>query len=360
MKKDFYFQFLDSQKLGKVVKLDHIVHEKSIINPDPMFDDIYFIFSDKSKCNINVISEMNDYSAYSSGKYYMARILNEQNIWQFDKKEPVTFEHRELINKEGEVVSTLDPDEDFIRKHNNSNNKKIIAIPPKLVINKNNLVEIQKAKQILGAKFNSSINVSNINLFQDKGYDNVLQAPNNDFLDKNAISTGSPEDIKKFENSNTILPDGLILIEREILKNAEIENYLKNADNDETEIKTVSDVNNPEETTLNENKTASPEPSEKSTVHQDNDVPEEDKFSLPVNNDSPIIGIISKCKKVEIDAPLILNLNIPSKSIYNFVKENFDEKYIDDFFNIIINDISIDEIKKALRKALENSYESAE
>jgi hypothetical protein len=42
------------------------------------------------------------------------------------------------------------------------------------------------------------------------------------------------------------------------------------------------------------------------------------------------------------------------------IKENFDESCIDDFFNIIISDISTEQIKQSLKNALMASYEGKE
>jgi hypothetical protein len=75
---------------------------------------------------------------------------------------------------------------------------------------------------------------------------------------------------------------------------------------------------------------------------------------------SPIYNMVVGCKKKSVTAPLMLDLELPGKSMYNMIKENFDESCIDDFFNIIISDISTEQIKQSLKNALMASYEGKE
>jgi len=78
-----------------------------------------------------------------------------------------------------------------------------------------------------------------------------------------------------------------------------------------------------------------------------------------VQNDSsdPVNILLNKSKKVDTDFSMDLTISLPSKDLYNMVKENFEEGDIKTL-DYIINNLDIDAIKESLKTALKNVYDN--
>jgi len=75
-----------------------------------------------------------------------------------------------------------------------------------------------------------------------------------------------------------------------------------------------------------------------------------------IDKSDPVYILISKSKKNDIEVTMVMDVSLPSKSLYDISKESFedgDEKFMD----YIIDDLSIDAIKKALKIAIKEMYE---
>lgn len=79
----------------------------------------------------------------------------------------------------------------------------------------------------------------------------------------------------------------------------------------------------------------------------------------PVKEVDPVVLMISKSKKKDADISMNLTISLPTKELYNVIRENFDlgEESVLEY---IISNISIDEIKASLKGALRSLYEEAE
>jgi hypothetical protein len=75
-----------------------------------------------------------------------------------------------------------------------------------------------------------------------------------------------------------------------------------------------------------------------------------------IDKSDPVCILMSKAKKVEMDINMEMSVSLPSKSLYDIAKESFDygnEKFV----NYIVDEITVDEIKDALKSAIKNMYE---
>jgi hypothetical protein len=75
-----------------------------------------------------------------------------------------------------------------------------------------------------------------------------------------------------------------------------------------------------------------------------------------INNSDPIYILLSKSKKEEIDITMSMTVSLPSKHLYNIAKESFEDGN-EKFIEYIIEHITVDEIKDALKISLTNMYE---
>lgn len=83
---------------------------------------------------------------------------------------------------------------------------------------------------------------------------------------------------------------------------------------------------------------------------------EVEKQKAKVDESDPVYILISKCKKEDSEISMGISVSLPPKSLYDIAKQSFDkgnEKFID----YIIDDLSVDEIKNALKIAIAEMYE---
>lgn len=75
-----------------------------------------------------------------------------------------------------------------------------------------------------------------------------------------------------------------------------------------------------------------------------------------IDKNDPVYILMSKSKKVETEIEMIMTVSLPSKSLYEIAKTSFDEGDIK-FIDYIVDEMSTDEIKTALKDALKQMYE---
>jgi hypothetical protein len=78
-----------------------------------------------------------------------------------------------------------------------------------------------------------------------------------------------------------------------------------------------------------------------------------------IDKNDPVYILMSKSKKIDTDIQMTLTIALPSKSLYNLAKESFEDggsKVIE----YIIENITIKEIKEALKVAIADMYENVE
>jgi hypothetical protein len=69
----------------------------------------------------------------------------------------------------------------------------------------------------------------------------------------------------------------------------------------------------------------------------------------------PVYILMSKAKKVDSEISMTLSISLPSKSLYNIAKDSFDDGE-KKFVEYIIQNVTVDEIKEALKIAITNMY----
>jgi len=75
-----------------------------------------------------------------------------------------------------------------------------------------------------------------------------------------------------------------------------------------------------------------------------------------IDKTDPVYILMSKSKKIENEINMIMTVSLPPKSLYDISKSSFDEgdkKFID----YIVDEMSIDQIKDALKSALRDMYD---
>ena len=70
----------------------------------------------------------------------------------------------------------------------------------------------------------------------------------------------------------------------------------------------------------------------------------------------PIYILIEKCKKKEAQINISVNAALPGKSIYNLIKDEYDEADLGTFFDILIDNLDTQIIKDSIKKALVEAY----
>lgn len=81
--------------------------------------------------------------------------------------------------------------------------------------------------------------------------------------------------------------------------------------------------------------------------------------SAETNTTDPVFILMSKAKKEDSDITMTMTIALPPKSLYDIAKESFeggDKKFIE----YIIENISVNEIKDALKIAITDMYENIE
>ena len=82
--------------------------------------------------------------------------------------------------------------------------------------------------------------------------------------------------------------------------------------------------------------------------------------TTPINKidiGDPVNIMLNKSKKIDTEINMDLTIALPSKELYNIIKENFEDGDIK-ILEYIINNLNIDEIKTSLKTGLKNMYEN--
>ncbi len=71
----------------------------------------------------------------------------------------------------------------------------------------------------------------------------------------------------------------------------------------------------------------------------------------------PVYILMQKSKKTDTEISMNITISLPSKSLYNIAKESFDNAQ-EKFVEYILEDVTVDKIKEALKIAITEMYES--
>jgi len=346
-KSKLYQVIADGPEQGQIKTLRDLVSEEGIT---------YLRFTDGTKCNIAFVGKMNDAKAYDAGMY-VSEIYDTKNIWTFEKKTEGS-DNRQLFSEDaGRWFTGADP------YHKDNKTRTIIeATPPRRVVSEEDIKTSKERLRELGFDENTpGFEQSNGIIIEDQqqlgalhqsagvhgvGYEGGvkglrpigIEEGTTINLDSDVVMPPTPKDMAKYQRANEIyIPEDIN------------ESFnLQSSENTEDQAQQLVEM-----------VTQTPQPPQQTVINStpDEQIPvQEPKKDNPLEN-SPIWSIVSKCKKKECQAPLILNLSLPGKSIYNLIKEEYEDEALEDFFDIIISGISTEQIKESLKEALRASYE---
>lgn len=338
--KTILLQYLRGEKIGQIVEAVGIDREDE--------ETAFVELSDNSRMNAELIGSPNDVAAYQRG-LIMVQIPDRNNTWTL-KEDAVTAEDRLLTDdKSGQQFQTLDPYA-FGKEGGESKlrNEKIM-LPPKRL-------------QAFWMRHNGQAAAGVKNGIE---YGNLVKEMSTLSPDQWSGSTAQFYDLEKFQTAK----DLYIMVDpstnmptfdvRQLEDDGGFDFDAKPAAPAQPVIKAK-----PEDLDL---RTVPQQPGSTVTPNQwsgsatQNPVqakPEDPVLQVKDMTGSPVYNIVSKCKKRHVDMPLTIGLDIPGKTIYTLIKEEYEDGCLEDFFDIIINDLSIEDIRKALRDALEQSYEA--
>lgn len=75
------------------------------------------------------------------------------------------------------------------------------------------------------------------------------------------------------------------------------------------------------------------------------------------NESDPVYILMSKAKKMDTEIRMDMSVSLPLPSLYQIAKDSF-ENGDDKFIDYIVDEITVDEIKKALKSAIYSMYEN--
>ena len=78
-----------------------------------------------------------------------------------------------------------------------------------------------------------------------------------------------------------------------------------------------------------------------------------------VESTDPVYILMSKSKKIDSDITMTMSISLPPKNLYDIAKESFDEGD-EKFVEYIIENITVNEIKEALKIAITDMYENVQ
>lgn len=313
-----WFQHLAKEQLGSVVQLVGIEEDD---------DMILFHFSDGSKCNVEFIGALNDTKAFDNNMV-MAEISDPKNIWTFTEKVIVPKTKR-AIDRDGQEWEIPDPYYDPKGdKGPQKEVKKIVGIPPRAV----NRTKLEKFGISLGEpeqELVATITEPKV-LNAQEAINEIKLAPKNENKTSTLNSVaGEPEHAvirPSYLELNPIV-GGTWTVDAEKIKEIQIVKGDKNV-----LIDTLKALE---------------------MFSEGNKVVEDSKKKY--END-PIYILIEKCKKKEAQINISVNAALPGKSIYNLIKDEYDEADLGTFFDILIDNLDTQIIKDSIKKALVEAY----
>ena len=312
-----WFQHLSKEQLGNVVQLTGIEEDD---------DMILFHFSDGSKCNVEFIGALNDPKAFENNMV-MAEISDPKNICTFNEKVIVPKTKR-AIDRDGQEWEIPDPYYDPKGdKGPQKEVKKIVRIPPRAV----NRTKLEKFGISLGEPEQESvIAVSEPKILNAQ--EAIIEAKKGPKNDQNALPLnniiGGEQEVThpSYLELNPII-GGTWTVDVEKIKEIQITDGSKNV-----VINTLEALKR-----FSEGGKSVEDPKKK------------------YEND-PIYILVEKCKKKEAQINISVNAALPGKSIYNLIKDEYDEEDLSTFFDILIDDLDTQIIKDSIKKALVEAY----
>lgn len=356
MAKQKLYQYLQGEKQGKIVSLTGVENEDNVT---------YLTFDDGGRCNVEFVAGLNNSRAYNEGKF-IAEVCDRNNIWTFEKKIVKDDVRYGTLKDTGEIVAGWDP---YTHGKDGGENKarvSVTAFPPRHTVTRDEMESGAKRLQELGISPDTpgyeegmkSLTMPSQMDLQNKVMGNGLQVERSGAYSYDHVRSEVYDEKGNFLGKTTMNLDSATVKAPSAKDLAQYQRA--------TEIYIPEDINESvsEPETVQQSQATQPLIVEKTDnitqkvehIEEVRNTMIEQTVETKLNTASPIYSIVSKCKKKAVKIPLELEINIPSKSIFNLINDEYDEESVDEFFDIILAEIKTDDIKKCLREALYESY----
>lgn len=319
IKHPIYFQYLRGENQGKIVELEKIDDSGAL-------NEYLYYFNDGTKYFESFVGLWGDVNAYTSNKI-LAMIPNINSLWRFEVKE-VKQQHKKSIGEDGKEYEIPDPyfiDRNTGKTLHNTQSIKVSdkAYPPPY--RRFEPIEISNEYYMSYSSDKEDI--------QDKG----IQTEESNKETENSNWRVSPNILEKAPQQDMPITINLDLKDDQfmgpvvsIIKDKEIfagPDKLWNILNDlVNEILTDPSVEYP--------------------------IKENNEFNIS----DPIKILVDSCKKNPQNITMDINIDLPNKSFYTMVYENYGEEMANKAIYYLIDNLDTSVIKQALNESLIEAY----
>lgn len=317
-KEPIYFQYLRGENKGKIVKLEQI----DDISPAGNSQYLYY-FDDGSKFFEEFIGMWGDYNAFKSGKI-LSLIPDINSTWKFNDKE-IKHIHKTARGEDGTEYEIPDPY--FIDR----NTGKPLHTGESIKVSENANPPVYRRGQ--------DISIPN---YYYLSYKETYDEPKKDIAQEKEMI---PEPVKE--------PEPQIIEKSPNIKRQEP--LTINLDHPDT-------ANDPIIAIIKDNEIIAG-PEKLSNVLNDLLEEPETNNNIYTNNISefltisePIKILVDSCKKTPQDIEMSINIDLPNKSFYDMLCENYGQDKAKESIVYIINNLDVSVIKDALKNSLIASY----
>jgi len=319
IKHPIYFQYLRGENQGKIVELEKIDDSGTL-------NEYLYYFNDGTKYFESFVGLWGDVKAYTSNKI-LAMIPNINTLWRFEVKE-VKQQHKKSIGEDGKEYEIPDPyfiDRNTGKALHNTQSIKVSdkAYPPPY----RRFEPIEISNEYYMSYSSDKENI------QDKG----IQTEENDKETEDSNWRVSPNILEKSPQQDMPITMNLDLKDDQfmgpvvsIIKDKEIfagPDKLWNILNDlVNEVLTDPSVEYP--------------------------IKENNEFNIS----DPIKILVDSCKKNPQNITMDINIDLPNKSFYKMVYENYGEEMANQAIYYLIDNLDTSVIKHALKESLIEAY----
>ena len=312
IKHPIYFQYLRGENQGKIVELEKIDDSGAL-------NEYLYYFNDGTKYFESFVGLWGDVNAYTSNKI-LAMIPNINSLWRFEVKE-VKQQHKKSIGEDGKEYEIPDPyfiDRNTGKTLHNTQSIKVSdkAYPPPY--RRFEPIEISNEYYMSYSSDKEDI--------QDKG----IQTEDSNWRVSPNILEKAPQQDMPITMNLDLKDDQFMGPVVSIIKDKEIfagPDKLWNILNDlVNEILTDPSVEYP--------------------------IKENNEFNIS----DPIKILVDSCKKNPQNITMDINIDLPNKSFYTMVYENYGEEMANKAIYYLIDNLDTSAIKQALIESLIEAY----
>ena len=323
-----YYQYLNGEKRGEITTLKYI--------DDTFPGGVMYYFEDGFKCFDQVIGEYGDKNAFKEGKV-LVRIQSINKKWSFKEneiREVAQKAYSDDAQMEFEIPDPYFVDKSGKRLHDSVLKSSVDAYPPSFTCKKD-VLEIPEEYYTSWKKDQTSKKVEAIEE-ETSDTDFEVMSENDDYFNRTEAIASS--------DNTLFIPQHIENPKQEITLDY-------NGDYSNCSV-TISNATgkNPHHKILS-------------------DIPVKDLldaylFGNQADKDETVsdamVLLTDSCKKILTPIDMSLEIELPNKSFYNMISENYGDSSFDECITHIINNLDISIIKDAIKNALIKSYKGEE